>query len=234
MFGVFGSLGRGNWDIYSDLDLDVIVTDDSEAVINQEMKDIFSEFQKQKLNILLQFQEVANEWIIIFKTLDRVSIRFHLIENTVPHILSTLKILLGTINLSDIRRVIKKNETGHNDLKLLKNKFIELSIYVPIAIKRGNFSNAIFFLNKMRNIIIEIYTLSKGIPRLLDFEKSAEPKIMQELSKTYPAFQPDSVRQSFLELVNLFIHSINSYSDNLIELNGKEILILTKSIELLV
>lgn len=37
-FIIFGSLVRGNWDKYSDLDLDVVLKDASEILVKQEVK----------------------------------------------------------------------------------------------------------------------------------------------------------------------------------------------------
>ncbi len=41
---VFGSLGRGNWDEYSDLDLDVVVADDIRIDISNELQKLCQSF----------------------------------------------------------------------------------------------------------------------------------------------------------------------------------------------
>jgi predicted nucleotidyltransferase len=88
--GVLGSLGRGTWDEWSDLDLDVVVTD--EAVL-----DAVSE--AQALCGVLHESEVLvvpsrpGEVDVVLPSLDQFSIRFHTLGTTNAHIIDDLKIV---------------------------------------------------------------------------------------------------------------------------------------------
>ncbi len=231
VFGVFGSVAKGNWDKYSDLDLDVIVKDDSKETINSECKTILSVLDKNGFGVSLYFEEFAGEWVIIFDTLDRISIRFHLLENTIPHILDSFKILYGDLSVDDIHKSIVKEKSQITNLEILKDKFIELSIYVPIALHRNELINAEFFLSKMRNIVIEIYIKSRGIPRIFEFEKEIDPDLKNKIYLTYADLDISSIKLSLESLISLFIDSIKSISGEKLNLNNNERLILNKVID---
>ena len=51
-FIIFGSLARGNWDDYSDLDLDAIVTDDKKEIVQNEIKQMLQLLSTTGFNIL--------------------------------------------------------------------------------------------------------------------------------------------------------------------------------------
>lgn len=44
-FIIFGSLVRGNWDKYSDLDLDVVLKDASKILVKQEAKNVIEKLK---------------------------------------------------------------------------------------------------------------------------------------------------------------------------------------------
>lgn len=228
VFGVFGSVARGNWDKYSDLDLDVIVKDDSKETINSEFKTILSALNENGLGVSLYFEEFVGEWVIIFDSLDRISIRLHLLEDTIPHILDSFKILYGDLSVEEIRKSIVEKKSQPSSLEVLKNKFIELSIYVPIALHKNQLINAEFFLNKMRNLVIEIYIKSRGMPRLFDFEKETDSDLKEKIYLTYADLDISSIRLSFEALVYLFIDSIKSISVDKLSLSNNERQILNK------
>ena len=226
VFGVFGSVGRGNWDDYSDLDLDIIVKDDSEIKIKQQLNALLKSISDVNLIVLVSFEEFKNEYVIILNTLDRISIRFHIKEDTVYHILDSLKILYGTLSKEEIEKSITKPNTEKQNIGILKNKFLELSIYVPISLKRKRLINAEFFLNKMRNTVIDIYLKSRNMNRYFDFENNAEQDIRERISKTYSILDETSITNAFHELINLFCELFDLIGDKKIILtkNDKELI----------
>lgn len=62
-FIIFGSLVRGNWDKYSDLDLDVVLKDASEILVKQEVKNVIEKLKSTHIEILLYFEEFTNEFV---------------------------------------------------------------------------------------------------------------------------------------------------------------------------
>ena len=78
--------------------------------------------------------------------------------------------------------VKKENKVN---LSLLNNKFLELAIYVPLSLKRNKPMNAIFFINKMRQILIQIHNYSHKVEREFDFESNADVHLISDLRTTY-------------------------------------------------
>ena len=224
-FIVFGSLVRGNWDNYSDLDLDAIVKDDKKEIIQSKIRGMIQALEASGLEILITFEEFTNESIVIFGSLDRMSIRFHLLEDTNEAILETMKVLTGNLTKDDIKKSTVKKETK-DDLELLSNKFLELSLYVPISLRRKKLINALFFLNKMRQTLFQIYVKSRGIPREFDFESSANEVLKKELYLTYTVCEETEIKKAFFKLLDI-------YKDNIAEISLKKIVLTEKQIALI-
>lgn len=217
-FIVFGSLVRGNWDDNSDLDLDVIVSDDNNDVVQKEIEAVLQNLTSVGFSILTSFAEVPNEQKIILETLDRIEIRFHKIADTNINITKTMQILYGDITKEQILNATVEKKTGPN-FALLNNKFLELSIYVPVCLKRGNIINAQFFLNKMRQTLIQIYVLSHNLDREFDFEQSAGGKLVSRVKETYCVAQAGEIKLAFEKLLTLYESNIAEVSADKITLS---------------
>ncbi len=226
-FIVFGSLGRGDWDDYSDLDLDAVVKDDRRAVIQNEIAQILKVLTDSGFSILSSFEEFPNEQVLILDTLDRISIRFHLLKDTHPAIVGSMRVLYGRLSKEDIKNAsVKKVKVI--DFNLLNNKFLELSIYVPISLKRNKRINALFFLNKMRQTLIQIYIHSHNLSREFDFEGSASTSLLHDLYDTYGGCQKEQMHEAFINLLDIYEKNIKEISAGKIQLSEKHRKILRK------
>lgn len=227
VFILFGSLVRGNWDDYSDLDLDAVVADDSKEIVQNEIKQMLEILSSSGFNILTAFEEFPNEQVIILDSLDRISIRFHMLKNTNSSILDTMQVLFGNLTKEDIQKSVVKKEENVN-IELLGNKFLELAIYVPISIKRNKLMNAIFFINKMRQTIIQIYNSSYGVDREFDFESKADINLVSGLKNTYGNCTKERITKTFNSLLDIYKDKIGEISDNKLSLSNDHLMILQK------
>jgi predicted nucleotidyltransferase len=226
-FIIFGSLVRGNWDKYSDLDLDAIVNSTDNEMVQVEMKQVINILSSSGFTILTSFEEFPNEIVVILESLDRISIRFHLLKDTNRSILDSMQILCGTLTKEEIIKSTIQKEKNTNP-ELLSNKFLELAIYVPVSIKRNNLMNAYFFVNKMRQIIIQIYINSHGIKREFDFENNADIYLVNDLKKTYGNCTNQEIKQSFILLLNIFEQKIDKISAGKFVLTKNQLILLQK------
>lgn len=230
-FGAFGSLTRGDWDDYSDLDLDAIVDNDSTEKVATYLYKMIEVLNHVSLPSLIYFEEKRNEWVLILETLDRISIRFHTLENTSPNILDSFVIYTGKVTkdyLLDIAlKTIKKGE----NFELLQNKFLEHAIYVPIYIHRQELFNAFNMLNVLRNTLITIYYKSHGLSKIEKFEKNATSELKENLLQTFSTLDKDEIRNAFRSIVQLYIVSINTISYGKLQLNKKQIDLLNKALK---
>lgn len=226
-FIVFGSLARGNWDNYSDLDLDAIVADDRDEVVKVEIQQMLKTISQSGYQILSSFEELPNELVIILDSLERISIRFHTLRNTNSSILDSMQILCGKLSKEDIQKSSVKKEKTIN-LELLSNKFLELSIYVPISLKRNRLINALFFINKMRQTLIQIYISSHKIDREFDFESKADVTLVNNLKGSYGKCSYENIRKAFYSLLDIYKNKIREISADKLSLSDNQYKILTK------
>lgn len=224
-FIVFGSLARGDWDDYSDLDLDAVVKDDTRVVIQKEIAQMLAVLKESGFSVLSSFEEFPNEVVIILGTLDRISIRFHLLKDTHPAIVDSTRVLCGRLSGEDIRKASEKKKKDI-DLDLINNKFFELSIYVPISLKRNKPINGLFFLNKMRQTLIQIYIHSHDLPREFDFEGSASTSFLHDLYDTYGSCQKEQIYKAFIKLLDIYENNIDEISAGKIQLSEKHLKLL--------
>ena len=93
--GVLGSLGRGTWDEWSDLDLDIVVTDDA-------LIDAVGEAQVLCERIghagALVIPSRSGEVDVVLQSLERLSIRYHTLGTTNAHIVDDLKIVADRLD----------------------------------------------------------------------------------------------------------------------------------------
>lgn len=229
-FIIFGSLARGNWDKYSDLDLDVVVQDLEHDNIKQQIKQMVNLLESNNLKVLHYFEEFPNEFVFIFNSLDRMSIRFHLLNDTHPAIISSMKILCGSLTTDEIKSSHVNRSKKDTDYLMLNNKFLEHSIYVELSIKRNKLINAAFFINKMRQIVIEIFVKARN-KREFDFEEIADDSIKQAVIKTFTTINEPDLHKALVDLVNLYTVFIEKISLGKIKLKENEKLILKKVVD---
>ena len=114
--GVFGSLARGTWDNYSDIDLDVVVADDAAIHVVDEIKLLCDSFASIGERCALVIPEGDDAGNVVLESLMEISIRYHTLGTTSPNIVDSLQTLTGRIDPINIaaagslnRRVSKQD-----------------------------------------------------------------------------------------------------------------------------
>jgi hypothetical protein len=96
---VFGSLGRGTWDAYSDLDLDVVIADGVTLDVTEEVRRMCEALREHPAVILLDGGDEAH---VVLDSLIQMSVRYHPLHSTSPNIVDIMQILTGRIGHADI------------------------------------------------------------------------------------------------------------------------------------
>jgi predicted nucleotidyltransferase len=76
---LFGSLARGNWDEYSDLDLDIIVADGAEIDILPELNNLCAAFQPFGEQTQIVIPKDLDAGDIVLQSLMELSVRYHVL-----------------------------------------------------------------------------------------------------------------------------------------------------------
>ncbi len=229
-FAVFGSLVRGDWDKYSDLDLDAVVTYALKAKIYETVVAMENALSNAGLKTLLHFEESPNQWVFIFQSLDRISIRFHVLEETSPNIIDSCIILTGKLTKEDLAQAAASKPKQHTDFELRQNKFIEHVIYVPIYVHRGELINALNMLDTLRNSLLTIYCTTHGLSKIEKFERNAPESLKEALVPTFAQLEVASIKSAFASLVRLYTSSIEMISAGKVRLSNEQRVILEKSL----
>src|SRR5947209_20605478 len=81
---VFGSLGRGNWDPYSDLDLDIIIGDNAHMNVVQELERMIYSFLEIGETAALIIPHGKDAADIVLASSMELSVRYHTLMSTSP------------------------------------------------------------------------------------------------------------------------------------------------------
>jgi len=211
---VFGSLGRGNWDEYSDLDLDVIVADDIRIDISDELKRLCKSFTGLNEQAAILLPE-GDEGDIVLESLMQLSIRYHPLSQTSPNIVDSMLVLVGGLDETEI--IAAGNENHSRDVKLLSqmlDRCVRYAVVANVEFQRKHFWAANEILHRMRTLLIDIYARShSGYRGYQFFDIHAEKRFNQRLGATLPTFDDHSLQESFKRMLDI-IESDLSYLSN--------------------
>ncbi len=93
---VFGSLSRGNWDQYSDLDLDVVVADGVQVDVPQELQAMCAAAASPGQSEALIVADGPDAGDVVFADLRQISMRYHSLATTKVAIVDSLLVLSAT------------------------------------------------------------------------------------------------------------------------------------------
>ena len=113
---VFGSLGRGAWDQYSDLDLDVVLADDMQIDVIEELHCLCASFATIDEHALIIEPDDDDAGDVVLASLIQLSIRYHLLHTTSPNITDSLLVLVSQIDADVIKRAGQANRNQPNNL----------------------------------------------------------------------------------------------------------------------
>src|SRR5262249_32289187 len=91
-FSLFGSLARGDWDEYSDLDLDVVLRDDAPIDARQEVEHLGPVLEAAGERIALIVPRGQESVDLVLLPLLEISIRFHPLATTSPNIIESVTV----------------------------------------------------------------------------------------------------------------------------------------------
>ncbi len=86
---LFGSLARGTWDEYSDLDLDVVIDDHIQIDVLREVQALCGALTVIGERAILIAPDKADAADIVLASLRELSIRYHLLATTSPNIVDS-------------------------------------------------------------------------------------------------------------------------------------------------
>jgi predicted nucleotidyltransferase len=217
---VFGSLGRGKWDRYSDLDLDVVIVDAIEIDVDTELIQLCTSLASINEHIALMIPDGDDAADVVFKSLMELSIRYHPLSNTSPNIIDTMQLIMGRIDLPIIEAAGLANQVSDNEpINRELERCIRYALEVDSALHRGRIWAAIELLHYMRGNMMQLFTRSHHGKRAYQFFEAKADKGMQvQLGSTLPSYDLKSAQESLAQFLNMLTHDIEPLTNGQVKL----------------
>ena len=221
--GVFGSLARGTWDEYSDLDLDVVVADDAVMLAVDEITllcDSFASIGERPALIIPDGDDAGD---VVLESLMELSIRYHPLGTTSPNIVDSLQTLVGRIDPINITAAGSSNRRSTKQAaSTLLDRCVRYAVETDAALQRKRIWSAIELLHRMRALIMELYAVTHNGLRALDsFQAQADADVQSRLGGTLPSYHLASAQESLMRFLKFMEDDLDGLTGGRVRLEEK-------------
>ena len=215
---VFGSLGRGNWDEYSDIDLDVVIADGANLNIDEEFAQLRPAFAAvgEHVAVIILDDDSSD---VVFESLLQMSVRYHPLVATHPNIVDTLHILTSRIDHDVIAAAGMANQRPRTPIEEILAESVRYAAVADIALQRHGLWDAVEMVHRLRVLLMELYALTHGGQRAWQFfQANADPDLQAKLGYTLPQYSLGSVQASLVRCLDLLEHDLGHLTNGQIQL----------------
>lgn len=221
---VFGSLGRGNWDPDSDIDLDIIIANSISGGVAGELRSMCAALEPLGERAVLILPDSEDEGDVILESLMSISARYHPLETTSAHILESMLILHGNLDREVIVAAGEANRT--EELRppvLILDEFLVNAVWAQAYRQRGFTWLGLELLERMRSLLAELFASTRGSFRKYRFfDLEASPYLQQRLAGTLPEASMESARACLDRLLDLMEQELDCLSNGQARLNASQ------------
>ncbi len=208
-FIVFGSVGRGNWDAYSDLDLDVVIADDAQIEPVEEMMRLCAAIGERPALIA---PRRGDDGEVVLASLADFSIRYHPLAATSPNIVASMRLLWGRLTEAQIRAAGLTNaERDDTTPEALLALCVRAALYVSKALARGRLWSALASLEEARDLLMTLAT-PDAERSMQAFQQTASAETQALLAGAVAGWDATSVRAALLALCDLLAHHLDAFT----------------------
>ncbi len=145
---VFGSLGRGNWDEYSDIDLDVVIADQVSLDVIEELTRLCLAFEPLGEHLAVIVPDGVDAGDVVFESLLQISVRYHPLATTHPNIVDSLQVLTGRIDHGVIAAAGTANRRPRESLEQALGGCVRYAAVADIDLQRHRLWEAVEVLHR--------------------------------------------------------------------------------------
>lgn len=216
---LFGSLGRGAGDRWSDLDLAVVVRDGVHVEVSAELARLAAALAVHG-DPVLSTADAGDAGYLIPQSLCGIAIDYTELAKVSSYVLHGCIVLAGTLDLETIRKAAAANDTPPPTLDLLLRKALWLALGADICIRRHQFWQALPTLDRIRGTLIEIFALSRGGRRAsYAFGETASAELQEKFGRTLPAYVLYAPAAALSALLDLVEHDLLELSNGQLQLD---------------
>ncbi len=216
---VFGSLGRGNWDQYSDIDLDVVIADHVHIDAIEELTHLCRTFRTLGEYSAVIIPDGADAGDVVLESLMQLSVRYHSLSTTSPNLVDSLQVLTGQIDHSIIATAGATNRQPSKSIEQSLGRCVRYAVVVDIALQRHDLWDAVEALHRMRALLMELYTFTHGGKRPVQFfQAKADTDLQVQLGHTLPQYSHVSLQESLGQCLDILEHDLGHLTNEQIQL----------------
>jgi len=217
---VFGSLGRGNWDQFSDIDLDVVIADQVRLDPVEELTQLCLTFKPPGEHYAMIIPDDTDAGDVVFETLLQLSVRYHPLATTSPNIVDSLQVLTGRIDHGVIAAAGAANRQPGESLEQVLSCCVRYAAVADIALQRHRLWEAVEVLHRMRTLLMELFALTHGGQRPVQFfQAEANTDRQAQLGHTLPQYNLVSVQASLGRCLDILEHDLGQLTNEQIQLS---------------
>lgn len=207
---LFGSLARGDWDEYSDLDLDVVIADGARVDPVAELERLCASFAAIGEHATVIVPKRGDEGDVVLESLLGLSVRFHPLAATSPNIVASMRVLWGHIPAGEIAAAGYANRPGvAPTLEEALAYALRQTVEASTALLRGRLWLAINALNECRDALFTLYGLARNAPRpLRALEANVAGDVERRFAVTQPTCDSAAIRAALLATLDLVQHDL--------------------------
>lgn len=208
---MFGSLGRGNWEEDSDVDLDIVLADGVPFELDAELALLGDDFGRRgdPAIVILCVGDDAGE--LVLASLTGVSIRFHPLASTSPNILGSMVLLGGDVGTEEITRAGKANARPGPEIADLLAQCVRYTVETDRFLRRGQLWLAIECLHRLRAGFMALYSEThSGTRSLQTFAASAPRTLQRRMARTLPQLEFESIHAALNQAIDLLTEDLDT------------------------
>lgn len=221
---LFGSLARGNWDRYSDLDLDVVIGDGVVLNVYEELTRLCDSFAPLGEHPALIIPDGDDAGDLVLESLIELSVRYHPLSTTSPNIVDDMQLLAGRIDQTAIKAAGQANRhTNEDTLEQLLDRCVRYAVEADVALQRHRIWSAVDFLYRMRALVMELFANTRnGARPLLFFQATADAELQSHLGATLPSYDLRSVIESLEQFLDFLERDLDRLTQGQIQLHESQ------------
>jgi predicted nucleotidyltransferase len=223
---LFGSLARGDWDAYSDADLDVVLADGVEVDAVHEAAALGQALAAGGEHVALVVPgPLADSVDLVFTSLLEVSIRYHPLATTSPNITDSLVVLTGTLAAFEIAAA---GQANRHDVAGVRQARVAACLRYALeadgALRRGELWGALDLLHRARSLLFDLYAVTHtGAPRVHHLRRDAPAApIGAWLAATMPALDPSALRSAHAAMLDVVEEHLSDLTDGRVALTPEQ------------
>jgi predicted nucleotidyltransferase len=226
---VFGSLGRGNWDAYSDIDLDIIVADGVKLEPIQELQHLCAALAVLGEKAALITPDGDDAGDVLLESLMQFSVRYHPASQTSPNIVKSMKVLAGRLDEAAILAAGEANRRPAPPLSHWLDQFVRYAATVRVCLRRGRIWITLELLHRMRGLLMEIFSRTHGGERAWQaFEHEADQSRQARLGTTLAQADLPALRRSLEQLLDILENDLDDLSDGQLQLTDAHRIVISR------